>query len=397
MKRLPALGECKFLVALLLGLATAASPRAHSQIFSVVHRFTWKDGANPLAGLTTDGSKLYGTTSSGGSYGEGTVFMIDSLGEETVVYEFTGGKDGGSPEAALILIGGNLYGTTTVGGNAGAGTVFEVTPQGAERVLYSFSGQPDGANPQASLVEDAAGNLFSTTNAGGDNGNGTVFKLVRPKVKGHAWTEDVLYSFGNGKDGINPVAGVSFDAAGNLYGTTSDGGTYGYGTVFQLQLSKSGWSENILHNFEMQGDGGIPYAGIVVNHNKLFGATTDGGQGGSSGGGTVFELTSLNGSWTFNIIYQLPGWGISGSYQNLLIKSGKIYATTHCDGANTAGTVYELAPSGNTWTSKSLYVFTGAGDGQFSFSNLVFHNGSLYGTTKQGGDGDSGVVFKVTP
>ena len=121
---------------------------------------------------------------------------------------------------------------------------------------------------------------------------------------------------------------------------------------------------------------------------------TDGGQGGSSGGGTVFELTSSKGTWNFSVLNQLPGWGISGSFRNVLAASGNIYATTHCDGANNSGTVYELTPSGDTWTSKPLYVFTGGSDGQYSFSNLVHHDGSFYGTTKQGGAGN-GVVFKV--
>jgi uncharacterized repeat protein (TIGR03803 family) len=145
----------------------------------------------------------------------------------------------------------------------------------------------------------------------------------------------------------------------------------------------------------LQGDGGVPYAGIVVDGGKLFGAATEGGQNGQIGGGTVFELTSVNGSWKFSVIYQLPGWGISGSFRNVLVASGNIYATTHCDGANGSGTVYELTPSGDTWTSKPLYVFNGGSDGQFSFSNLVLYEGSLYGTAKQGGELDYGVVFKV--
>jgi uncharacterized repeat protein (TIGR03803 family) len=205
-----------------------------------------------------------------------------------------------------------------------------------------------------------------------------------------------LHSFGEGNDGTDPVAGVAFDAAGNLYGTTSAGGSYGNGTVFQLRYSKAGWTEKILHNFELGGDGGVPYAGIVVNDGRLYGATTDGGEGGSDGGGTVFELTPVNGDWDFTVLSRLAGWGISGSYRNVLLASGKIYATTHCDGGNDAGTVYELTPSGDTWKNKSLYSFSGGSDGLYSFSNLVLYKGSLYGTTKLGGDKDYGVVFKVT-
>jgi len=397
MKGLTAPGERLPAFALLLGLVVVAGPGAHSQTFKVVHEFKWSDGANPVAGLTVDGKNLYGTTSSGGKFGVGTVFEINSSNEESVLYDFTGGKDGGTPEASLILIGGNLYGTTAAGGASDAGTVFEVTPQGVEKALYGFTGKADGANPESSLVADSAGNLYGTTNLGGKYDQGTVFELVKPKAAAGAWTEEVLYSFGKGDDGADPVAGVTFDAAGNLYGTTSNGGANGYGTVFQLKPSKSGWTENILHEFALQGDGGVPYAGIVVDGNELFGAATDGGDGGSSGGGTVFELTSSSSGWKFAVLYQLPGWGISGSFSNVLVASGKIYATTHCDGASSSGTVYELTPSGNTWTTKLLYAFTGGSDGQYSFANLVLYEGSLYGTTKLGGQGDNGVVFKVTP
>src|SRR5277367_6171386 len=276
MKRFIAPGERLLAAVLAIGLTAVASPSAYSQTFSVVHKFKWSDGANPLAGLTVDGANLYGTTSSGGKFGVGTVFEINSSGEETVLYEFTGGKDGGGPEAALKVIGGNFYGTTTAGGTSDAGTVFEVTPHGVEKVLYSFTGKADGANPQASLVADAEGNLYGTTNMGGEYERGTVFKLVAPKVAGKAWTEVVLHSFGKGNDGTDPVAGVSFDAAGNLYGTTSAGGTSGNGTVFQLKPSKTEWTEKVLHDFELKDDGGTPYAGIVVDGDKLFGAATDG-------------------------------------------------------------------------------------------------------------------------
>jgi len=396
MSRLLTRRERSLAFALVLGSMTALSAVARSQTFKAIHSFTWNDGANPVSGLTVDGSTLYGTTSAGGKFGVGTVFEIKASGEETVLYDFTGGEDGASPEAALILIGGKLYGTTAGGGAYDAGTVFEVTPHGAERVLHSFNGRAGGADPEASLAADAEGNLYGTASMGGKYGAGMVFELVRPKLEDGVWIEEVLHSFGKGQDGANPVAAVSFDKKGNLYGTTSAGGGYGNGIVFQLAPGKPGWTENTLHNFEMQGDGGVPYAGIVVAGGKLYGAATDGGDGGSDGGGTVFELAPVDGAWKFTVIYRLAGWGISGSYRNLLVTPGKIYATTHCDGANNAGTVYELTPSGNTWKEKSLYTFTGGSDGLYSFSNLVLFDGSLFGTTKQGGDQSNGVVFKVT-
>ncbi len=393
--------KCWLVFVWMLGLNAITCPKTLAQTFSVVHSFTGgTDGANPLAGLTIDSSgNLYGTASSGGDFGEGAVFKFNPAGKETVLYSFKGGTDGADPEGGLILIGGNLYGTTTAGGTSDQGTVFEITSTGKESVLHSFTLKADGANPQAGLTTDAAGNLYGTTFAGGKAGNGVVFKLIRPASATGVWTEEVLHSFGSDGDGANPVAGVTFDAAGNLYGTTSAGGASGDGAVFRLTPSTSGWTEELLHSFAMESDGGVPYAGIILDSSgNLYGAATAGGQGGSEGGGTVFKLTPSSSGWKFTVIYRLSGWGISGSFRNLLLASGRIYATTHCDGSHDAGTVYELTPSGSTWKYTSLHVFTGGNDGMFSFSNLVFDAlGNLYGTTKQGGEYGDGVVFKVKP
>jgi uncharacterized repeat protein (TIGR03803 family) len=387
-----------FAFALGLLVAGAETPRAQAQTFSVIHNFTGgSDGGNPLAGFAIDAAgNFYGTTSAGGASGEGTVFKVTAKGKETVLYTFTGGADGANPEAGLFVnaTNGNLYGTTNAGGAYGAGTVFGVTAKGKETILYSFTGKTDGANPQAALVMDAKGNLYGTTFAGGIYGNGTVFKLGK---KGGKWTEQALFSFSQDATGKLPLAGVTLDADGNLYGTTSAGGTYTNGNIFELKRSKSGWTEIILHNFENASDGAVPYGGLIFDQSgNLYGAATEGGTG---GGGTIFELTPSNDSWTFTVLYSLPGWGVSGTYRNLLLDaSGNIYATTHCDGDYNAGTIYELTQSGGTWTYTSLYVFTGGSDGQFSYSNLVFDKlGNLYGTTKQGGADGNGVIFKVKP
>jgi uncharacterized repeat protein (TIGR03803 family) len=394
-------GKRVLAVAFVLALGANAVRQAHAQTFSVIHNFTGgSDGANPLSGFVMAGGNLFGTASSGGSHGLGVAFKLTPSGEQTVLHEFTGGADGANPEGRLIASGGYLYGTTTLGGASNAGTVFRiVTVTGKEAILYSFTGKSDGAGPVAGLTLDKAGNLYGTTTAGGANSNGTVFELAVPTVAGGKWTETVLHSFGTGTDGTVPVGGVTFDASGNLYGTTSAGGTYGNGTVFRLMPSTSGWNETILHHFALQADGGVPYAGLVFGGKNFYGATSDGGAGGASGGGTVFALAPTKaGGWKFTVLYSLSGWGISGSFRNLLLGSGKIYATTHCDGANDAGTVYELTYSGGAWTYNSLYVFTGGTDGLFSFSNLVADTeGNLYGTTNGGGANGYGVAFKVTP
>jgi uncharacterized repeat protein (TIGR03803 family) len=381
----------------IFGLALITMPQAGAQTFSVVHNFTGgSDGGGPLNGFTSDGAgNLYGTTSSGGTTNHGVVFRLNQEGVETVLYNFEDGSDGAYPQGALIKDkAGNFYGTTLGGGSAGTGTVFGITPKGVERVLYSFAGGKDGAAPEAGLAFDAEGNLYGTTTAGGASGTGTVFKLTVPQ-KGAKWRETVLYSFGSSPDGATPVAGVTFDKAGNLYGATSAGGAYGYGTIFELTSANGVWTENIVHEFQDGNDGAVPFAGLISDKKgNFYGAA---GEGGTGGGGTVFELTPGNGDWTFTVIYSQAGWNVSGTFRDLMMDaSGNLYGTTHCDGAPEAGTVYELTPGSGSWTYNLLYTFTGESDGLYSFSNLVLEQGKLYGTTNEGGTDDAGVVFEVT-
>lgn len=388
---------------LVIAFATAAaafaSPNAQSQTFSLVHAFTGgPDGGNPEAGVVVNSSgNFYGTTSSGGEYGAGTVYELSSSGEVTTVYSFTGGTDGSTPTAGLIVLSNVLYGTTSAGGEYGAGTVFKLTMTGQETVLYSFTGGADGSAPGAALSNDSGLNLYGTTFAGGADGNGTVFELVRPKIASGTWTEEVLYSFGAEGDGANPVSGVSLDKKGNVYGTTSVGGTYDYGNVYQLEKTPTGWTENILHQFELLSDGGTAYAGIVLDSaGNLYGAATDGGQGGENGGGTIFKMTNTDGTWEFNVLYSLEGWGISGSFRNILVESPTvIYATTHCDGANNDGTVFKLTEANGVWKYTLLYNFTGGLDGYYLFSSPFLHKGIIYGTTRYGGEDGAGVLFQI--
>ena len=389
----------KILVSFSLLLLAMASPVSHAQAFKVIHSFTGAAaGGDPVNGFVTDAAgNLYGTASSGGIYNNGVAFVVNAKGKETILHKFKGGADGSSPQGFLLRdSAGNLYGTTAAGGVYGAGTIFEITPALAETVLYSFTGHPDGANPLAGLTMDGAGNLYGTTAAGGTLGNGTVFRLSPPVKQGAKWSEKVLYSFASGTDGATPVGGVTLDASGNLYGTTSANGAYGFGTVFQLAAGVT-WTETTLHNFQNASDGAVPYAGLIADSaGNFYGATTEGGV---NGGGTVFELSPSNGSWNFSTIYSVPGWGISGSFRNVVLdpSSGKLYGTTHCDGDYNSGTVYALTPSGGNWNYSLLYTFKGGRDGLYSFSNLVLQKGTLYGTTKYGGTRNSGVIFSVTP
>jgi uncharacterized repeat protein (TIGR03803 family) len=200
-----------------------------------------------------------------------TVFVMSTFAaaQEQVLYSFQNdGTDGIDPGPGLISDGaGNLYGTTIGGGAYNWGTVFELSPAAGggwtEKVLYNFASVPDGANPYWWLIFDAAGNLYGTTFAGGTHNGGAVFELS--PAAGGTWTEKVLYSFGNGAmDADAPQAGLIFDAAGNLYGTTEYGGTYYYGTVFELSPNGSGgWTEQVLHSFGNGADGARPFAGLI--------------------------------------------------------------------------------------------------------------------------------------
>jgi uncharacterized repeat protein (TIGR03803 family) len=259
---------------------------------TVLYTFTGgSDGGNPMGGVLADGSGgFYGTTAGGGTGRDGTVFHVASDGTETVLHAFGGGSDGFSPEASLIADkSGNMYSTTKYGGTgctgSGCGTIFEVTPGGTEKVLYAFTGGADGANPIASLIRDKSGNLYGTSEFGGDAGGcggtgcGTVFKLS----SGGALT--VLYTFTGGNDGGQPVASLVTDSKGNFYGTTLFWGTDGYGVVFNLAPNGK---ESVLHSFTNGDDGANPWCTLLnVGKDKFFGTASGGG---ATDFGTVFEV-----------------------------------------------------------------------------------------------------------
>jgi len=240
------------------------------------------DAADPKGTLLLDAKgNLYGTSIFGGTYNYGTVFQVSPSGVETILYNFTGSLDGGSPSAGLIQDEeGNFYGTTGNGGDYGPGTVFKLTPDGVETTLYSFDGFGLGGNPASTLVRDAEGNLYGTTVWGGGPGYGTVFELRS------AGEFTILYEFKGGSDGMNPVAGVIRDEAGNLYGTTKNGGDSGRGNVFRLS---SGGTLKILHQFAGGTDGAHPVGGVIRDaKGNLFGATA---RGGTYGRGTIFKIS----------------------------------------------------------------------------------------------------------
>jgi uncharacterized repeat protein (TIGR03803 family) len=278
-------------LAIVLVPVVGASGSAQAQTFTVLYTFTsTADGEQPDASLIQDAAgNLYGTTQYGGTKGGfGTVFKLDTTGKESVLLSFAGTPDAEDPYSGLTRDkAGNLYGTTQYGGTGGGyGTVFKPDANGKLTLLHSFAGTPDGVNPLAGLLRDAAGNLYGTTFYGGTNGGyGTVFKL---NAKGKL---TLLHSFAGMPDGVNPYSRLIRDSAGNFYGTTFYGGTLGYGTVFKLDTAGK---LTVLHSFNPSPDGAHPIAGLILDKaGNLYGATSDGGDlsCGFSGCGTVFKLT----------------------------------------------------------------------------------------------------------
>lgn len=306
------------------------------------------DGSGNLYGTTSwGGADKYGVVyelspSAGGSWTEA---ILHSFGY--------GGGDGVNPGAAVILdSSGNLYGTTRNGASNDQGAVFELSPESGghwtEKILHSFKNNgTDGLQPQGSLIFDAAGNLWSTTLYGGTNDNGTVFELT--PATGGAWAETIVHSFVAGTgDGTNPFAGLVLDQSGNFYGTTAAGGSnQGNGTVFEVSpQAGGGWKESVLHSFTNSPDGSRPYYPLVLDAGNLYGTTWDGGVSGYLG--SAFEMTATaGGGWTDSVIYSFtnhdnnPNTPYSGLTADA---SGKLYGTTYFGGTYNGGTVYEITP-----------------------------------------------------
>ena len=389
----------------------------------VLHNFGLSntDGQTPVASLVMDSAgNLYGTTMIGGSKNVGTVFETSPNGSggwtSAVLYSFgQTGTDGQNPEAGLIFdSAGNLYGTTYAGGSASGGTVFELSPNGSggwtERVLHNFGiSTGDGQNPQAGLVADSAGNLYGTTANGGTQSEGTVFEMS-PNGSG-GYTEKVLHHFFlTTDDGENPEAGLIFDGAGNLYGTTFAGGSAGHGTVFELVANGSGgFTEKVLHNFFVHGDandGSNPQAALVFDTaGNLYGTTKTGGSE-FFGAGAVFELTpSGPGAWSEKVLHTFAFSGPDGKNPEsalILDSAGNLYGTAYKGGTTDEGIVFKMTPNGSGgWTESVIHNFqvvSGNNDGANPQGGLIFDTaGNLYGTTDKGGNHSAGAVFEVTP
>jgi uncharacterized repeat protein (TIGR03803 family) len=408
---------------------------------TVLHSFTGEpDGSSPESGVVQDSAgNLYGTTYSGGAAGYGVVYKLDSTGNETVLYSFTGGSDGGSPNAGVVLdSAGNLYGTTTGGGTAtgqlGFGVVYRLDQTGHETVLYTFTGLADGSLPESGVIRGPGNHLYGTTWKGGAIGGwGTVYKVDQ------TGQETVLYSFPGAVDGGCPLAGVTGDSAGDLYGTTFSGGPSNAGVVYKVDAT----GETPLYSFTGGADGGWPASRLIRDAaGNLFGTTSGGGISNCpSGCGVVFKLDPAGNE---TVLYSFTGASDGGEPEAGVIadSAGNLYGSTYW-GASNGGVVYKLVGgtqetvlfsggnptagvirdrAGNLYVPVSglaggtgavqkvdatgnvsvLYSFTGGADGSNPTGPMVFDLvGNLYGTTEFGGSaagyaGD-GVVYKLDP
>jgi uncharacterized repeat protein (TIGR03803 family) len=387
-----------------LVFAMVGSQSVQAQTFKVLHTFHGKDGASPVGVLVRDESgNLYGTTGGGGTgkcsqEGCGTAFKLNKYGKQVWLHSFQG-VNGHGPYAGLLRdAAGNLFGTTLYGGETncvppeGCGTVFKLDETGSEKVLHKFTGVPDGYFPEALLVEDKAGNLYGTTYEGGADSQGTVFK-VDPSGR-----RTILHSFAGppqgGGDGAFSYEGVIRDATGNLYGVTAKGGAYGAGVVYKLDTSRK---ETLLYSFSGGSDGGDPDSVLLFDSKgNLYGTTANGGTGcGGTGCGVVFKVSPQSGGrWSETVLYTFCSLTNCADGESpgdsLIMDSGRnLYGTTYFGGAshncNGVG-CGTVFKLDATGKETVLHSFTGGTDGAFPFAGLIVDgHGNLYGSTQAGG------------
>lgn len=391
-----------------LGLALSSSVTAQS--FTTLHNFTAfsggytnSDGANSFAGLLSSCDTLYGTSSAGGGSGSGTVFALRSDGNSfAVLHDFTGLNDGASPRAGLILSGDILYGTTTLGGNSNWGSVFALRIDGtAFTTLHHFTGLSDEGAPSAALVL-SGDTLYGTTVGGGGSGSGTVFAVSTNGANFtnlYVFTPTTASSPFSNNDGAWPFGALT-QSGHTLYGTTSEGGVTGNGTVFAINTDGTGF--RLLHTFtgdsvnSTNDDGAYPKASLLLAGDTLYGTTVFGGL---FGRGMVFALhtdgtgfTNLHSFTAFSGVTNSDG----AEPQTALPLSGNtLYGIANSGGTAGFGTVFALTTSGTDFIT--MYNFPRpSGEAHQFYSDLSLTPGTLYGTTYMHGSGGNGTVFSLS-
>jgi uncharacterized repeat protein (TIGR03803 family) len=400
-----------FFLALILFFTLEAGASTEKVLYAFCSQGNCADGAYPYAGVISDKAhNLYGTTQQGGDNFAGLVYELKqtkSGWKESVLYKFTGGADGAAPTGQLVFDNkGNLYGIAN-GGGSGFGTIYELTPAKGGwtfKVIHTFKGGNDGVvNIGVSgLVLDDAGFLYGVTEMGGTAGYGTIFKLAR---SGSSWKKTILYNFAGGTDAADPLMGLTWDPAGNLYGATVGGGAFGCGAVFELKHQKKTWSESVIYNFTGGSDGCWPEFGSVTipKAGEIYGTT---GAGGSDNQGVVYLLKLSKGTWNETTLYDFTGGDDGGQvFAGVTLDSaGNIFAAAAYYGTDAYGAVIELTKQKSGWQEKTLLDFTGS-DGGYPYGNIMVDaKGNLYGTAFRGGNlgcnqvqQGCGVVFEIKP
>jgi uncharacterized repeat protein (TIGR03803 family) len=368
---------------------------------SILHDFTSQNSDSEAPTLILADTTFYGTTSAGGSTGNGTVFRINADGTcFTNLHEFTSALppytnyDGAQPYGALVLSADTLYGTASAGGNAGNGTVFRINTNGnCFTVIYSFTAaagpyftNSDGARPRAGLVLSGE-TLFGTTSVRGSLNYGTIFKV---NTNGTCFTN--LHNF-TGADGYFPDAALALSGT-TLYGTTLWNGAYGNGTVFKVNTDGSCFTN--IHSFTQfsaswphtNSDGGGPTGSVIVDGTMLYGTTGNGGAGGS---GTVFKM-NVDGT-DFTTLYAFGDPNAGGPGAGLILSGTTLYGTADGSGTNGDGSLFSMTTDGTNFTT--IYAFSGS-DGNTPGASLILSGTMLYGTTAYGGSAGDGVIFALT-
>jgi uncharacterized repeat protein (TIGR03803 family) len=390
-----------------------------AQTFTVLHSFTGgQDGAFPASGITLGGSgTLYGTTEGGGVIGQhclagcGTVFKLTLHNTNWIFSPLYNFPIAANPRGGITMSPDGIPFGTTTGGDGQSGTVFSVTPQFSichsvqcfwNKTTVATFNSNFGFNPQyTKLTFDAAGNIYGTTYDGPYPGGGAMYKLTR---SGGTWTPTLLQSFGlSDTDGRHPYSNVVIDQQGNYYATMTTGGTAGLGAVVEVIPGEGVYTNHVLYSFANDANGYTPWTGLTIDaQGNLYGTTH---YGGSGGGGTVFELSPSGGQWQFKLLYSFTGSGGALSGKLTLDASGNLYGTTLLDGLFDLGMVFKLSPSNGSWILTDLHDFTGGSDGAYPTVDVALDgNGNIYGTASGGGNtggtchgGGCGVVWEITP
>ena len=374
----------------------------HAQTYTVIHNFSGcADGDFPTSTLIWDrAGNLYGSTELGGVHctydNDGVVFQVKHNQSGWTVrplqeFVFTNDNIAYPLDYGGLAFGpdGNLYGTTHYGGPSNFGIVFRLQPPPRActlflclwslTILHEFNGN-DGGYPGSGVVFDAAGNLYGTTALG------SAYELT---PSGGGWNDIVI-------PGAPTNAGFVLDTAGNLYGVGT-GGSHGQGAVYEFSPSPSGWTQTTIYSFTGGNDGTTPVGGLIIDHTgNLYGSTSHGGSG---GGGTIFELSPSGGGWTLNTLCSFAGNAQNFGPQSPLTMdaAGNLYGTTMSDGHG-AGTIFKATNSGGIWTCTDLYSYELGPNGGFPIGGVTLDgSGNLYGTTSEGGAFGAGVIWEILP